>query len=563
MKKKRLPLIAGITAVLIIVVSAVFIIAHRATAEKKGVSERQIGLGAGYIEAGDRVNLNVFSDEDPWQVMSVSANGDVSDGNMYSKPVFLLEEEVQDATWGSQAEGDSEWLMSGIRDRLDTELLEAEGDLDRAKYASLLMGTTKGVDDNEYAYSSNSVLAGERVYLPSYSEYEEMKESGLLDDDKPLWSRSSGTLSTLYAWLSDHTFAEASEENSYRKAANADLGKNNVVYTYKGELPELDDGELTKVKAESAVSKLVKNVTGSNESDTWNVKLYDDALNLSYDDVMYKDGEVSVTGLRSDTYLDYESLYGTTDEASDINNSLNTTGLSVMVTDKPYTEEDSEVLYYASASEALNNGELNFSLDNVAAVKDCVYLVPENETSAGEPVELDLSTMATTNLTALQSVRMNLLGAPLTASISYTITAYAYGNGHGTDNFQNGYGGTVTAPVTVESGGSVTLEATPNKNYKFDGWYTSYSGDSFSGSVGTSRKLTITNVTSSTNTTYYAKFTRTGYDVTVKVNDTAGGYVEGGDSLRFMQSLRMVICFLRGRLNMCPEEMRLMYQAPI
>ncbi|MBQ9360911.1 MAG: hypothetical protein IJT96_07720, partial [Lachnospiraceae bacterium] len=85
MKKKRLPLIAGIAAVLIIAVSAVFIISHRAKADKKGVSERQIGLGAGYIKAGDRVNLNVFSDEDPWQVMSVSANGEVSDGNMYSK----------------------------------------------------------------------------------------------------------------------------------------------------------------------------------------------------------------------------------------------------------------------------------------------------------------------------------------------------------------------------------------------------------------------------------------------------------------------------------------------
>ncbi|MBQ9360836.1 MAG: InlB B-repeat-containing protein, partial [Lachnospiraceae bacterium] len=485
--------------------------------------ERQIGLGAGYIKAGDRVNLNVFSDEDPWQVMSVSANGEVSDGNMYSKPVFLLEEEVQDASWGDSNEGDSEWLMSGIRDRLDTELLEAEGDLDRAKYASLLMGTTKGVDDNEYAYSSNSVLAGERVYLPSYSEYEEMKESGLLDEDKPLWSRSSGTLSTLYAWLSDHTFAEASEENSYRKAANADLGKNNVVYTYKGELPELDDGELTKVKAESAVSKLVKNVTGSSENDTWNVKLYDDTLNLSYDDVMYKDGEVSVTGLRSDTYLDYESLYGTEDKSSDINNYLNTTGVSVMVTDKPYTEEDSEVLYYASASEALNNGELNFSLDNVAAVQDCVYLVPENETSAGEPVELNLSTMALSNLTALQSVRMSLLGS---SGSNVKIYAKAMGNGNGSTLYQEGVGGTVPSLTEVESGGTVTLTATPYRNYKFDGWYTN---ESFNHSAGTSKTLLLTNVT--IEDSYYAKFTRTGYDVTSTVVDDTGGYVTGGGTV--------------------------------
>ncbi len=535
MKKARLAFLLGGTGVLIAALTAGTIALRRAPHEKNDMSERQIGLGAGYIQPGDRVKLNVFSEDDSWEVMSLSPNGEVSDNNMFSNPVFLLEENEKEAVWGNPQEGDSQWMISSIKDQIDTELLEAEGDLNREKYANILMPTVKDVDDAEFPYSDKSTLTGDKVFVPSQSEYETLKESGVLDEDKALWSRSSGGDKALFSYLSNGDYVSATDTNAYRNAANADLGKNNVVYTYKEELPELEGGELTKVKKENALTGLVDALTGNDKKDTWNIKLYDDSLNLTYDDALYENGKVSITGLKTNGYLDYESLYDTENENLDLNKNLNTTGLSVMVTNKPYTDEDSEVVYFASADSALESGELNFSLGKEAA-KSHVYLIPENETSAGTPVELNLNKIQAKAAT-LKHEGAGLSGAPLRAGTGYTVDAKAYGNGGGnkdSDGYGVNIGGTVSSSVSVEFGGSATLEATPNKNYKFDGWY---SDSALTTKVGTSAKLVLTNVTSAA--TYYAKFTRTGYDIKTIVNDTSTGYVKGGGTVRADSNLEV------------------------
>ena len=96
-----------------------------------------------------------------------------------------------------------------------------------------------------------------------------------------------------------------------------------------------------------------------------------------------------------------------------------------------------------------------------------MYLIPENETSAGTPIELDLNKMQANEAT-LKNEGAGLLGAPLRAGTGYTIDAKAYGNGCGkkdSDGYGVNIGGTVSSSVSVEDGGSATLVATPNKNY--------------------------------------------------------------------------------------------------
>ena len=94
-------------------------------------------------------------------------------------------------------------------------------------------------------------------------------------------------------------------------------------------------------------------------------------------------------------------------------------------------------------------------------------------------------------------------------AVSYTITALA-------DD-----GGTVSGGGTVAEGGSITLTATANEGYTFDGWY---DGNT---KVCDTAEFTVENVTE--DKTYTAKFTKNTvyYTITAEAG-TEGGSVSGG-----------------------------------
>lgn len=83
-------------------------------------------------------------------------------------------------------------------------------------------------------------------------------------------------------------------------------------------------------------------------------------------------------------------------------------------------------------------------------------------------------------------------------------------------------GGQVSGSEDVPEGGSVTLTATPDAGYTFDGWY---DGDT---KVCDTEEFTVSNVTE--NKTYTARFARiiVYYTVSAEVGESGGGTVSGG-----------------------------------
>ncbi|MCR5107015.1 MAG: InlB B-repeat-containing protein, partial [Lachnospiraceae bacterium] len=498
----------------VIVAGAALMIACRSAGsgkEKNNMRERQIGLGGAYVEAGDELVLNVFSGNDIWDVVDTEANGEVYTKSMYSDPCFVMKKAFETSVFDETGSG--YYYTSSLKNSLDLDMLNAGSDADRAVYAGLLLPTYRDVDTDEYAYSQNSSLTGDTIFIPSYAEYLKLNEEGLLSSSTPLWTRSSKEGTKTFSYLTDGTIADGDSEHNYRRAANADLGINKVLYSYKGTLPELINGKLSEIDKESGFSGLIKKIYKSKSSDTWNIRPLDDSIKLYWDDMNIDTSgdtcKVSVSGLyaeNDDYYYLYESGQSDTGysednetdtdyQADDDNNNPEdyeghrTSDIAIIVTDKPYTDKGSEIVYYAKASDIIDGGELSFEIDKKTAVADYIYLVAENSLAAGEPVELELKREAAAGLSVTEKTILNsIYGA---SGDKYTINTVA------------GEGGSVSNSVTVTKGGNVTLTATPSSGYTFEGWYES---DTATSSISTSRKLLLTNVSAAKK--YYARFKR-------------------------------------------------------
>lgn len=83
----------------------------------------------------------------------------------------------------------------------------------------------------------------------------------------------------------------------------------------------------------------------------------------------------------------------------------------------------------------------------------------------------------------------------------------------------NDKAGRVTDSRSVNYGDSITLDATENSGYSFEGWY---ENDKF---ISSSRTINVTNITS--NREFVAKFTQSIFNVQVQANPTNVGMVSG------------------------------------
>ena len=501
---------------------------------------RSMYVGTGGVKTGDFLQLAT----ERWRVLSEHANGSVP-GN--GKVLFVKEtdsgalvafDDSNVSIWSfSKAKKDGEQKYQGFSEEI----------------RNLILPTTKGITAGEKKYSTSSSLNGEHLFFLSAEELMEgeYKSSGMDGEFTRSGYADAGNHNLVYVNTPENGMVAQSVDITARRyyAMNVAASPSGILFTKSAGL----SSSISKNGNLQSNGTLVPNRVSE-----WTPVLLSKDLGITV-------SNATVTAEGSNYKIDFS--YTVT----------GTTGTSLLWTEGSYNRETSTVKYYAkyTGDAGTCTFQVPQSFD---AKKEHLYVLAEKSVSADSvdyvsvPVEIDMSNAGSYTIygqtqtiqiendgtiTTIENVGGSVTpevqvkageDAVLTATpfsgyefvgwrkktdaegtycsdmSSYTVPAVSAEETY-IAVFQKAYyriqtaaapteGGFVSGGGQVQAGASVTLLATPEQQYVFDGWYRA--GDA--SRVSSSPSLTITNVSGDTN--YVAKFKKTKYTLTLAVFPT-------------------------------------------